>query len=59
MGFQADLAHTMLYALGYNAPEHQLITAEQLDDAGALDTALKTITDALRPWTIDFPRRPE
>ena len=54
MGFQADMAHTMLYALGYNAPEHQLITTEQLDDSVALDTALKTITDALRPWTIDF-----
>jgi sugar phosphate isomerase/epimerase len=33
MGFQADMAHTMLYALGYNAPEHQLITTEQLDDS--------------------------
>ncbi|MCG6902415.1 MAG: sugar phosphate isomerase/epimerase [Rhodobacter sp.] len=54
MGFQADMAHTMLYALGYNAPEHQLITADQLDDAAALDAALKQITDALRPWTIDF-----
>ena len=54
MGFQADMAHTMLYALGYNAPEHQLITTEQLDDSAALDTALKTIIDALQPWTIDF-----
>ncbi len=54
LGFQADLAHTMLYAMGYNAPEHQLITAEQLDDQDALDGALKQITDALRPWTIDF-----
>ena len=54
MGFQADMAHTMLYALGYNAPEHQLITTEQLDDSAALDTALKTITDALQSWTIDF-----
>lgn len=54
MGFQADMAHSMLYTLGYNAPEHALITPEQLDDAEALDAALKTITDALRPWTIDF-----
>jgi len=54
VGFQADMAHTLLYTLGYNAPEHQLITTEQLDDSVALDTALKTITDALRPWTIDF-----
>ena len=54
LGFQADLAHTMLYALGYNAPEHQLISPEQLDDQDALDSALKQITDALRPWTLDF-----
>ena len=54
LGFQADLAHTMLYAMGYNAPEHALISAEQLDDRAALDEALREITDALRPWTMDF-----
>ena len=54
LGFQADLAHTMLYALGYNAPEHQLITSDQLDNQAALDAALTKITDALRPWTMDF-----
>ena len=54
MGFQADMAHTMLYALGYNAPEHALLQEDQLGDRAALDAALKTITDALRPWTIDF-----
>jgi sugar phosphate isomerase/epimerase len=54
-GFQADMAHTMLYALGYNAPEHRLLP-EGYDwkDPAELDKALKTITDALRPWTIDF-----
>lgn len=54
LGFQADLAHTMLYALGYNAPEHQLIGPDQLDDQDALDGALREITDTLRPRTIDF-----
>lgn len=54
LGFQADMAHTMLYALGYNAPEHALLSEEKLSDQAALDAALKTITDALRPWTIDF-----
>jgi len=54
MGFQADMAHTMLYALGYNAPEHALLTEAQLSDQAALDAALKQITDALRPWTVDF-----
>jgi sugar phosphate isomerase/epimerase len=54
LGFQADMAHTMLYAMGYNSPESRLLpensdwTQEQLMDA------LKTITHALRPWTIDF-----
>lgn len=54
-GFQADLAHTMLYALGYNAPEHRLLP-EGYDwrDPSELDKALQTITDALRPWTLDF-----
>ena len=41
LGFQADMAHSMLYTLGYNAPEHQLITPEQLDDQAALDEALR------------------
>ena len=54
LGFQADLAHTLLFTMGYNAPEHQIITSEQLDDSAALDDALRKITDALRPWTIDF-----
>ena len=54
LGFQADMAHTMLYALGYNAPEHQLITPDQLSDQAALDKALGEITDVLRPWTNDF-----
>lgn len=54
-GFQADMAHTMLYALGYNAPEHRLLPdGYDWQDPAALDTALKTITDALRPWTMDF-----
>lgn len=55
LGFQADMAHTMLYALGYNAPEHRLLPEDyDWKDPAELDKALKTITDALRPWTIDF-----
>jgi sugar phosphate isomerase/epimerase len=55
LGFQADMAHTMLFALGHNAPEHRLLP-ENYDwkDKSALDSALKTIADELRPWTIDF-----
>jgi predicted dehydrogenase/sugar phosphate isomerase/epimerase len=55
LGFQADMAHTLLYALGANAPEHRLLP-EGYDwrDRSALDSALQAMTDALRPWTIDF-----
>jgi hypothetical protein len=55
LGFQADMAHTFLYALGANAPEDRLLPEPyQWDDPAPLDAALRTITDALRPWTIDF-----
>lgn len=51
-GFQADLAHTYLYTLGYNAPEHALLQ-EGYSDA-EFWAAYEKMTDALRPWTIDF-----
>ncbi len=55
IGFQADMAHTLLYALGYNAPEARLVPEDfDWSDGAALDAALKQLTDALRPWTIDF-----
>jgi sugar phosphate isomerase/epimerase len=54
LGFQADMAHTLLYTLGYNAPENRILPAEFGWDRAGLDAALKTMTDALRPWTIDF-----
>jgi sugar phosphate isomerase/epimerase len=55
VGFQADMAHTLLYTLGYNAPEDRLLP-EGYDwkDGKVLDAALATLTAALRPWTIDF-----
>jgi sugar phosphate isomerase/epimerase len=55
VGFQADMAHTLLYTLGENAPEDRILP-QKLDwkDRATLDQALKTLTDALRPWTIDF-----
>lgn len=55
LGFQADMAHTMLYALEYNAPEDRLLPEDfDWSDESALQDALKTIASALRPWTIDF-----
>jgi len=55
LGFQADMAHTLLYALGYNAPEDALLPANyDWKDKSKLDEALKKLTAALRPWTIDL-----
>ncbi len=55
VGFQADMAHTLLYTLGYNAPEDRILPeGYDWSDGKALDEALRTVTDALRPWTIDF-----
>ncbi|QDT39569.1 sugar phosphate isomerase/epimerase family protein [Stratiformator vulcanicus] len=52
LGFQADLAHTYLYLMGYNAPEHALLQEGYSDED--FRAAYETMTDALRPWTIDF-----
>lgn len=55
LGFQADMAHTLLYVLGHNAPEDAILPAGyDWQDKAALDNALKQLTAALRPWTIDF-----
>src|SRR5947208_1314413 len=50
LGFQADMAHTLLYTLGYNAPEDAILP-QGLDwkDPPKLDAALALPTTALRP----------
>jgi sugar phosphate isomerase/epimerase len=55
LGFQADMAHSLLFTLGYNAPEDRLLP-ENFDwsQQDVLMEALRKVTDALRPWTIDF-----
>jgi len=55
IGFQADMSHTLLYTMGYNAPEHRILP-EHYDwkDRSIMVDALKKVTAALRPWTIDF-----
>lgn len=52
LGFQADLAHTYLYLMGYNAPEHALLKEGYSEDE--FYAAYEQMTDKLRPWTIDF-----
>jgi len=55
LGFQSDMAHTLLYILGYNATEDAILPPEwDWSDPHRLDEAMKTLTQALRPWTIDF-----
>src|SRR5574340_616715 len=55
LGFQADMAHTLLYILGYNAPEDAILPPDwDWSDPQRLNEAMKTLTVALRPWTIDF-----
>jgi len=55
VGFQADMAHTLLFTMGYNAPDDRILP-EHFDwtDQPTLDDALKTMTRALRPWLFDF-----
>ena len=55
LGFQADMAHTLLYTLGYNAPDERILPADfDWRDREVFDSAMKQMTNALRPWTIDF-----
>jgi sugar phosphate isomerase/epimerase len=55
LGFQVDMAHTMLYTLGYNSPESRILPKEfDWQDSGTLSASLKKVAAALRPWTIDF-----
>lgn len=55
IGFQADMAHTLLYTMGYNAPEARILPeGDDGTNPESLDAALRTMTSALRPWTIDF-----
>ncbi len=55
IGFQADMAHTLLYLLGYNSPEDRILPKDfDWKDRATLENGLKTLTAALRPWTIDF-----
>jgi sugar phosphate isomerase/epimerase len=55
VGFQADMAHTLLYTLGINGePEDRIVPEGFKWDPDVLDESLRRLTAALRPWTIDF-----
>ncbi|MFN3193514.1 MAG: sugar phosphate isomerase/epimerase family protein [Aureliella sp.] len=52
LGFQADLAHSYTFMLGFNAPEDALIQPGHSEEE--FWPAYEEMTDKLRPWTIDF-----
>ena len=55
VGFQADMAHTMLFTLGYNAPEDRLLPGDfDWSDKDRFAEAYREMARALRPWTFDF-----
>ena len=55
VGFQADMAHTMLFTLGYNAPEDRLLPEDfDWDQKDRFAAAYLEMASALRPWTFDF-----
>jgi sugar phosphate isomerase/epimerase len=54
VGFQADMAHTLLYTLGENAQEHRIVPKDFHWQPGEFHAAMKKMTGALRSWTIDF-----
>lgn len=55
LGFQADMAHTLLYMLGHNAPKsHRIVPRHFSWEPQRFHAAMKKMTKALRPWTTDF-----
>jgi len=55
LGFQADMAHTLLFTLGYNAPEDRLLPDPfDWSRSDRLTESLRALTRALRPCTLDF-----
>ena len=55
IGFQADMAHSLLYLLGFNAPEDRILPEDfDWSSSSVFDQALRQMVDVLQPWMIDF-----
>lgn len=55
LGFQADMAHTMLYTMGYNAIEDRVLPdGFDWSSQKVLEEAYFKVARALRPWMNDF-----
>ena len=60
LGFQADMSHTLLFLMGYNAPEDALLPQDfDWTDRQRFDQAYTTLTAALRAVDDRLPRSPE
>ncbi len=58
VGFQADMAHTMLFTMGFNAPEDKLLP-DDFEWSQTERLAARLSTDGPRTAPVDFrlPRR--
>jgi hypothetical protein len=55
LGFQADMAHTLMYLLGYNAPDDAILPQDfDWSNVAQKEQALIQLTGVLRPWTVDL-----
>ncbi len=60
LGFQADMAHTLLYTLGYNAPEDRILPEDwNWSDAGYARSGARNPHRGTSPLDHRFPHRPE
>jgi hypothetical protein len=49
------MAHTMLFTMGYNAPEDRVLPDNfDWSETGVLAKAYREMARPLRPWTVDF-----
>src|SRR5215467_3578526 len=55
LGLQADMAHTLLFTLGYNSPDDRILPeGYDWSQKEILYDALASMTRVLRPWVVDF-----
>src|SRR5438876_244521 len=55
LGLQADMAHALLFTLGYNAPDDRILPeGYDWSQKEVLYDALASMTRVLRPWVVDF-----
>ncbi len=60
LGYQADMAHNLLFTMGYNAPEDRILP-EGFDwtDREQIDAAYRQVAERVAPMDDRLPRRAE